>query len=168
MGNLNIVTGNILDYISTVDAIVNSNNEYMIAGSGVCGVIYKAAGKNELENYCKEKFKTKMLTNEIRITPGFNLNKDIINIFAPKYYEHIDPIKKLMESYEQIFSISKQKGYKTILSVSIGTGVHGYKHNEVGLNIIPLLYYLVEKFNINFTLVLSNEEIAKIYRNDRQ
>lgn len=163
MSNLNIVVGNILDYISTVDAIVNSNNEYMISGSGVCGVIYKAAGKNELENYCKENFITKMSTNEVRITPGFNLNKDIVNIFAPKYYEQVDPIKKLMESYEEIFSISKQKGYKSILSVSIGTGVHGYKHNEVALSIIPLLYNLVEEFNINFTLVLPNDEIKKIY-----
>ena len=45
MGKLNIVSGNILDYLDNKDLIVNSANKYMICGSGVCGAIYKKANK---------------------------------------------------------------------------------------------------------------------------
>ncbi len=48
-----------------MDAIVNSTNEYMIAGGGVCGAIYKAANKEKLEQHCKTNFKSKMKINEI-------------------------------------------------------------------------------------------------------
>ena len=35
MAKLNIVSGNILDYLDNKDLIVNSANKYMICGSGV-------------------------------------------------------------------------------------------------------------------------------------
>ena len=41
MGRLNIICGNIFDHLDGMDAIVNSNNQYMICGSGVCSLIYK-------------------------------------------------------------------------------------------------------------------------------
>lgn len=56
MGKLNILNGNILDYLDSMDAIVNSANKYMTYGSGVCGVIYKKANKEKLEEYCKNNF----------------------------------------------------------------------------------------------------------------
>ena len=48
MAKLNIVSGNILDYLDNKDLIVNSANKYMICGSGVCGAIYKKANKELL------------------------------------------------------------------------------------------------------------------------
>ena len=48
---INIVQGNITQQFDC-DGVVNSANEYLIAGSGVCGAIHKAAGR-ELETYCK-------------------------------------------------------------------------------------------------------------------
>ena len=65
MGKLNIVSGNIFDYLKGKDLIVNSANQYMIYGSGVCGAIYKMADKDLLEQYCKEHFKENMKVNEI-------------------------------------------------------------------------------------------------------
>lgn len=56
------------DYISTYenkDAIVNTTNQYMISGSGVCEIINKNAGY-ELEQYCKNNFKTNMINGEFR------------------------------------------------------------------------------------------------------
>lgn len=87
MGKLKILSGNILDYLDNMDAIVNSNNQYMICGSGVCGAIYKKADKDKLEEYCKNNFKELMKVNEVRITPGFDLDIDIIHIYCPKAYE---------------------------------------------------------------------------------
>ena len=165
MGKLNNVCGNIFDYLDNKDLIVNSANQYMIYGSGVCGVIYKMADKDLLEQYCKEHFKVNMKVNEIRITPGFNIGINILHIYCPKYHQSKDPINELLESYNNIFILAKEKDYKSIVSVSIGTGIHGYKHNDIAKQVIEKLNYLVNKYNIDFTLVLPNEEIKEIYIN---
>ena len=165
MGKLNIVSGNIFDYLEGKDLIVNSANQYMIYGSGVCGAIYKMADKDLLEQYCKEHFKENMKVNEIRFTPGFNIGIDILHIYCPKYYQSKDPINDLLESYNNIFIWAKQKDYKNIISVSIGTGIHGYKHNDIAKQVMERLNYLVLKYDIDFTLVLPNEETKEIYTN---
>ena len=54
MAELNIVSGNIFDYLDNKDLIVNSANQYMTYGSGLCGLIYKMADKDLLEDYCKK------------------------------------------------------------------------------------------------------------------
>lgn len=163
MKKLTIICGNILDYLKDMDAIVNSNNKYMISGSGICGSIYKKAGKEKLEEYCKNNYKSEMKVNEIRITKGFDLGIDIIHIYCPKYHECINPINDLLQGYENIFINAKEKGYKNIISVSIGTGIHGYKHNEIGNILTNKLNELTIKYNINFTLVISNEMYIKYY-----
>lgn len=168
MAKLNIVSGNIFDYLDNKDLIVNSANQYMIYGSGVCGTIYKMADKNLLEEYCKEKFKENMYVNEIRFTPGFNIGIDILHIYCPKYYEYKDSniaIDDLLFSYYKIIMEAKKNMYKSIISVSLGTGVHGYKHIDIAKRVIELLNYLVLKNDIDFTLVLPNEEIKEIYIN---
>lgn len=165
MEKLNIVSGNIFDYLDNKDLIVNSNNKYMICGSGMCGAIYKAANKDLLEEYCKNNYKEYMKVNEIRFSPGFNIGIDILHIFCPKYYESKDPINELLESYDNIFIKAKEKNYKNIISVSIGTGVHGYKHNDIAKYINERLKYLVNKYDIEFTLVLPSEEIKEKYIN---
>ncbi len=163
MYKVNIVSGNIFDYLVGMDAIVNSNNQQMIAGSGVCGVIYKTANKNLLEEYCKLNFKENMKVNEVRVTPGFDLDIDIIHIYAPKYYESSNPLEDLLKGYENIFKASKEKNYKNIVSISIGTGIHGYSHEMVGRVLYNKLKELTASYKINFTLALSHKEIINLY-----
>ena len=163
MKKLNIVSGNIFDYLDSKDLIVNSNNKYMIYGSGVCGAIYKKANKELLEDYCKKHYKENMQINEIRFSPGFNLGIDILHIYCPKYYESKRPLLDLLESYEKIVISAKDKGYKNIISVSIGTGVHGYKHNDIAKHIVNKLNELINIYDIDFTLVLPSEEIKRYY-----
>ena len=163
MGKLNIVSGNIFDYLDNKDLIVNSANQYMIYGSGVCGAIYKMADKDLLEKYCKEYFEDNMKVNEIRITPGFNIGIDILHIYCPKYHQSKDPINELIESYNNIFISAKEKDYKSIVSVSIGTGIHGYKHNDIAKQVVERLDYLSKRYDIDFTLVLPNEDIEDLY-----
>lgn len=165
MSQLKIVKGDILDYLDNKDLLVNSTNKYMISGSGVCGAIYKAANKEKLEDYCKKTYNNYMEINEIRITPGFDLVIDILHILTPKFHESKDPINDLVNSYKFLFERAKRKNYKNIVSVSIGTGVHGYKHQDIAKDIIYILQMLVKKYNINFTLVLSNYEVQRIYLN---
>lgn len=163
MSKLDIVSGNILNYLDNKDLIVNSANKYMTCGSGVCGAIYKSANKELLEDYCKRYFTENMKVNEVRITPGFDLGIDILHIYCPKSYESKEPIKELLESYNKIFVEAKNKGYKSIISVSLGTGVHGYKHNDIAKDIVNKLNKLVEEYDIDFMLVLPNEEIMNEY-----
>ena len=168
MAKLNIVCGNILDYLDNKDLIVNSSNENMLCGSGVCNLIYKKANKKLLEEYCKKQYKDKMKVNEIRFTPGFNLGIDVLHIYCPKYYEYKDndfAIDDLLFSYYKIVIEAKKNMYKGIISVSLGTGAHGYKHNDIAKKVVDLLNYLVLKYDIDFTLVLPNEETKEMYCN---
>lgn len=166
MGRLILKYGNILDYLDGMDAIVNSANKYMICGSGVCGAIYKKANKDKLEKYCKNSFKETMKVNEIRITPGFDLGIDIIHIYCSKYYESENPIEDLKQSYINLFEVAKEKEYKNIISVSLGTGFHGYNHNEIAKDIVILIANLVKKVDINFVFILPSVEIIKLYKSN--
>lgn len=165
MGSLNVVCGNILDYLDNKDLIINSANKYMTYGSGVCGLIYKSADKKLLEEYCKNNYSEYMKVNEIRITPGFNLDIDILHIYCPKSYENKNSIDELVDSYINIFISAKEKDYKSIVSASIGTGTHGYKHSDIANNVISILNDLVYKYDVGFTLVLPSEDIINIYQN---
>lgn len=163
MGKLNVVSGNILDYLEGKDLIVNSANKYMIYGSGVCGAIYKKANKELLEDYCKKHYKEYMKVNEIRFSPGFELGLDILHICSPKSYESNKPLEELLNSYNKIFVEAKKKEYKSIVSVSLGCGVNGYKHNDIAVAVVNKLNELVNKYDIDFMLVLPSEEIKVIY-----
>ncbi len=163
MGRLNVVCGNILNYLDDKDLLVNSANKYMTCGSGVCGAIYKKANKELLEEYCKNNFKKYMKVNEIRFSPGFELDLDILHICSPKYFESKEPLKDLLDSYNNIFVEANKKDYKSIVSVSLGCGVNGYNHNAIAKAIISKLNELVNKYDIDFLLVLPSEEIKEVY-----
>lgn len=138
MGKLYLTVGDYILNSEGKDAIVNAQNKYMVKGSGICGTIYNAAG-NELEKYCKNTYKDNMKNNEVRITKGFNLKMDIIHILAPKYYEEKEPINSLMECYKSLLKSIKENNYKKVLLPSLGTGIHGYKHEDVAKPLIDLL-----------------------------
>lgn len=163
MGRLEVVSGNIFNYLDDKDLIVNSANKYMICGGGICGAIYKKANKDLLEDYCKHNFKEYMKINEVRFSPGFELGLDILHICSPKYYESKEPLKDLLDSYNNVVVEAKKKGYKSIVSVSLGCGVNGYKHNDIAKAIICKLNELVNKYDIDFMLVLPSEEIKEFY-----
>jgi hypothetical protein len=63
-----------------------------------------------------------MTHEEIRITPGFDLNMDIIHAYAPIYLNEKDPINKLLSVYKILFEEISKKKYKKVLLCSLGTG----------------------------------------------
>ena len=167
MGTLHLITGDYIENSRRMDAIVNSQNKYMISGSGICGAIYKAAGP-KLSEYCQNNYKKHMSIGEVRITPGFDLKADIIHILVPKYYEERDPLEKLLYCYNNLLLSIKDKGYKIILMPSLGTGVYGYKHEEVAGPLIKLLtefcqYNDVEIY-LNNRLELETNVYLKYYK----
>lgn len=62
-----------------VDIIVNAANKELHAGGGVCGAIFKAAGKNALQEACNKipasSGTIRCPTGTACITPSFNLKK---------------------------------------------------------------------------------------------
>ena len=165
MGKLHLITGDIIDNSIGMDAIVNAQNKYMIKGGGICGAIYNAAGI-KLEEYCKETYKTYMQDKEVRITPGFNLNLDIIHILAPKHHEQENPIEALIDTYKNLLTSITNNNYKKVLLPSLGTGFHGYKHNEVSKPVINLLYNYCNTNNVDIYFINLNKQITDIYQKE--
>lgn len=152
MGKLFLITGDIILNSTGMDAIVNAQNKYMINGSGICGLVYRNAGP-ELLKYCKDNYDKNMKVSEVRVTPGFNLNMEIIHVYAPIYKEWDNPIEKLEESYINMLYTIKEKGYKNVIVPSLGTGAHGYSHSDVAFMVIKQLYEFVSQNDVNIYFV---------------
>ena len=117
------VVGNLIKQ-TDCDAIVNSAHLSMLAGSGVCGVIHRAAGK-DLEVYGKQFAPLK--PNQAVITPAFNLNiKHIIHVNAPRHHIAADPLGELAEALGNVFKLAEEHKIHKIALPAIGTGVYGY------------------------------------------
>lgn len=110
------------------DAIVNSANPSMRAGSGVCGAIHRAAGR-DLE-------KCGMILGPLNlgqavITPGFNLlNRFVIHLSAPKYHLDPDPPVNLALAINNALKLAEANGVKRIALPAIATGIYGYPIEE--------------------------------------
>ena len=130
---IKIELGNIVNY--DCDAIVNSANIWLLGGSGVCGAIFRAAGKIELQAECDKIGGCK--TGKAVITSGYNLkSKYIIHAVGPKYKDDSDAV--LLEStYNSILELADEYKLKSIAIPSISTGVYGYpieKAVKIALN----------------------------------
>lgn len=106
-----------------VDAIVNSANQYMAKGAGICGAIFNAAG-TELEEEC-EKIGS-IETGKAIITGAYNLPcKKIIHVLAPKYYlNEANREEKLKSCYIEIIELSEKEKFKNIAIPCIGMGIY--------------------------------------------
>lgn len=110
------------------DALVNSANERLRAGSGVCGAIHGAAGP-ELEA-CSSKLAPLALSAAV-ITPGFRLpNPWVIHVRGPKYLFDDDPPAALALAMRNVIELADSKGLKRIAVPAISTGVYGYPMAE--------------------------------------
>lgn len=163
MGKLILMSGDIIKNLREVEAIVNPTNKFMDYGSGVCGAIYDKAGIEQLENYCHSKWTKEMEVNEIRITTGFRLLKDIIHIYVPRYYEEENPIEKLKESYLKLFEVIIQEKYKSVIIPSLGTGFHFYTHEEVAEMVVKLLSAFCRDNDVKIIFDLFDDETKSIY-----
>ena len=121
---MNILKTSILN--STADVLVISAHPSLLAGSGISGIIHKAAGP-ELEKYAKPLGPLK--TGEASITPTFKRNaKYIIHTICPRY---MDGQRGEAEQLASIYSsaltfFNEVPDAKCIAFVSMGTGVYKY------------------------------------------
>lgn len=130
-----IRVGNIL-HQTDCDALVNSANERLRAGSGVCGAIHGAAGP-ELEA-CSSKLAPLALSVAV-ITPGFRLpNPWVIHVRGPKYLFDDDPPTALALAMRNVIELADLKGMKRIAVPAISTGVYGYPMAEAGRVLVAM------------------------------
>ena len=108
---------------SGADIIVFSAHPSLLAGSGVSGIVHKAAGP-ELELFAKSL--GPIAPGESVITPAFNLPaKYIIHTVCPRYiYGTSEEEQGLAMAYRSALSLrDKAPDASSIAFVSLGTGV---------------------------------------------
>ena len=109
---------------SGTDIIVFSAHPSLLAGSGVSGIVHKAAGP-ELELFAKSL--GPIASGESVITPTFNLSaKYIIHTVCPRYiYGTPEEEHGLAMAYRSALSLKdKAPDASSIAFVSLGTGVY--------------------------------------------
>ena len=119
---LTIVQQSILTMAS--DVIVMSANPSLLAGSGISGIIHKAAGP-QLEAAAKPF--APLTPGQAIITPAFNLSaKYVIHTVCPRYMDgQRGEAEQLYNAYASALALhSKAPDAKSIAFVSMGTGVY--------------------------------------------
>ena len=175
MGKLNILIGDITSdkLLEGHDLIVNPTNPRMVCGAGVAGAIFKKAGVNELEEYTSTKYNISYFSNdnlmkvgEIRITPGFNLNMDIMFVQGPKAYEYEYNIAKilLLDTYLNLLDSAFRNGYRKILCPSLGTGEYCFNHEDIAKEVINIITDFIKDKDIDFDFVIYREEDMLYYK----
>ena len=106
------------------DIIVISANPSLLAGSGISGIIHKAAGP-QLEAAAKPF--APLTPGQAIITPAFNLSaKYIIHTVCPRYMDgQRGEAEQLYNAYASALALHSQApDAKSIAFVSMGTGVY--------------------------------------------
>ena len=108
------------------DAIVNAANEALVAGGGVCGAIFKAAGYQELQAACHVFGHCDV--GDAVITPGFKLKaKYVIHAVGPRYRDgnHGEP-ERLKRAYQRALELAVENNCHSIGFPLISAGIFGY------------------------------------------
>jgi len=156
---IKVIKNNILT--TNTDIMVLSANPSLLAGSGVSGVIHKAAGP-QLEIFAKAF--APISPGKAIITPGFNLSaKHVIHTVCPRYMHGTRGEEELLAAaYKNTLAFYNQiPDAKSIAFVSMGTGV--YKWPMALAAEITVKELLKSRFKENYMCVL-DEQSRLIYQ----
>ena len=124
MSSIRLVKGSCSE--QEVDAIVNAANKYLSAGGGVCGVIFRKAGYNELTNACS-KYNTPLKDGDAVITPAFEMKnaKYIIHAVGPNFGQTPKAFDELNNAYYNSLKVLKENNLHSIAFPLISAGIFG-------------------------------------------
>ncbi|MFZ4538967.1 macro domain-containing protein [Propionivibrio sp.] len=129
---ITVVRGDITEQ-PDCEAVVNSANHRLLAGAGVCGAIYRAAGP-KLEP-CSVQLAPLALGSAV-VTPGFNLpNRLIIHTLGPKYLIDPDPSGNLASAMRNTLLLADENKVTRVAVPAISMGIFAYPPMEA----IPIL-----------------------------
>lgn len=124
--HIQVVEGDITTI--TADAIVNAANAELLAGGGVCGAIFRAAGAEDLAKACRAIGGCP--TGQAVITPAFGIGsaKHIIHAVGPVYgsYAPEEARRLLRQAYSASIRLAAEHGCTSLAFPAISTGIYGY------------------------------------------
>lgn len=134
-----------------VDAIVNAANTQLLAGGGVCGAIFRAAGYRELQAACNKL--APIQTGEAVITPGFNLPaKFIIHTAGPIYQGGQFGEENLLRNcYANSLKLAAENNLKSIAFPLISSGIYGYPPADA----LKVAVRAIKDFNGDMEVILT-------------
>lgn len=108
----------------SVDAIVNAANRELLPGGGVCGDIFDAAGKADMEGALKGMGPIE--TGQAVMTPGFALPaKAVIHTAGPIWKGTEDDKKRLASCYTNSLALAEKEGFSSVAFPVISSGIYG-------------------------------------------
>lgn len=110
------------------DAIVNAANTALAEGGGVCGAIFRAAGREQLAAACRAI--GSCATGAAVITPAFGIEtaRFIVHAVGPVYagYAASEARALLASAYRSAIEIAAANSCASIAFPAISTGIYGY------------------------------------------
>ncbi|MBR3746211.1 MAG: macro domain-containing protein [Selenomonadaceae bacterium] len=142
-----------------VDAIVNAANTGLLAGGGVCGAIFRAAGYNELQAACDKL--SPIQTGEAVITDGFNLPaKFIIHTAGPIWNGGTSGEENLLRAcYSNSLKLAVEKNLTSIAFPLISSGIYGYPPNDALAVAVDEIKNFLKQNDLEVTLTLMNKAL---------
>lgn len=147
------------------DAIVNAANSNLLAGGGVCGAIFRAAGYEELQAACDSIGHCD--TGSAVITPGFNLKaKYIIHAVGPIWNGGTGGEPDLLyNAYRKSLNLAMENGCQSIGFPLISSGIYGYPVMGAWEQALRACKDFIEKnkdYDIDIIFAVLSDEIMNI------
>ncbi len=113
-----------------VDAVVNAANDRLLAGGGVCGAIFRAAGHDELTEACRAVGGCP--TGGAVITPAFRLPaRYVIHAVGPRWHGgHSGEEEQLRSCYRAALALAAENGCRSVAFPLISAGIFGYPKED--------------------------------------
>ena len=145
-------------------AIVNAANSQLLAGSGVCGSIFRAAGRELLESACIEV--APCPTGEARITPAFKLAAQgvryIIHAVGPRYLDYSPREAEILlqSAYVSAVQCALAAKVESVAFPSLSTGIFGFPLERAAQISIEVLQS-VDRPDLRIRLVAFDKETER-------
>lgn len=142
-----------------VDAIVNAANTQLLAGGGVCGAIFRAAGRKELQAACNKL--APIGTGEAVITPGFNLPaKFIIHTAGPIYKDGTCGEEDLLRNcYLNSLKLAVENNLQSVAFPLISSGIYGYPPREALKVAVNAINDFISKKDLDVILTVLDKSL---------